>query len=132
MILSDREIRAAIKQRHMVIDPQPAEEQYNTSALDLRLGDELLELRSLEELQQDEPAGVERPLVIDLAKVRMAGLLQTYAKPFARGSDGSFVLPPVNSRSASPMNGSSFRVNPRLRRASKAAVRWLALAWRST
>jgi len=51
MILSDREIRAAIKQRHIVLDPQPAEEQYNTSALDLRLGDELLELRTLEELQ---------------------------------------------------------------------------------
>jgi deoxycytidine triphosphate deaminase len=32
MILSDREIRAAIKQRHIVIDPRPADEQYNTSA----------------------------------------------------------------------------------------------------
>jgi dCTP deaminase len=93
MILSDREIRAAIKQRHIVIDPQPAKEQYNTSALDLRLGDELLELRSLEELQQAEPAGVERTLIIDLAKVRMTGLLQAYAKPFARESDGSFILP---------------------------------------
>jgi deoxycytidine triphosphate deaminase len=57
MILSDREIRAAIKQRHIVIDPQPVEEQYNTSPLDLMLGDELLELRSLKELQQAEPAG---------------------------------------------------------------------------
>ena len=93
MILSDREIRAAIKQRHIVIDPRPAEEQYNTSALDLRLGDELLELRSLEELHQAEPAGVERHLVIDLAKVRIAGLLQAYAKPITREPDGSFVLP---------------------------------------
>jgi deoxycytidine triphosphate deaminase len=42
MILSDREIRTAIKQRHIVIDPQPVEEQYNTSALDLRLSDELI------------------------------------------------------------------------------------------
>jgi dCTP deaminase len=94
MILSDREIRAAIRQRHIVIDPQPAEEQYNTSALDLKLRDELLELRSLEELQRAEPAGVERTLIIDVAKVRMAGLLQAYSKPFARESDGSFVLPP--------------------------------------
>ena len=94
MILSDREIRAAIKLRHIVIDPGPTEERYNTSALDLTLGDELLELRTVEELQQAEPAGVERTLIIDLAKVRMAGLLQAYAKQFVRESDGSFVLPP--------------------------------------
>ncbi len=93
MILSDREIRAAIKQGRIVIDPQPAEEQYDTSALDLRLGEELLELKSQEELQQAEPAGVERTLIIDLAKVRMTGLLQTYAKSFVREPDGSFVLP---------------------------------------
>jgi dCTP deaminase len=94
MILSDREIRAEIKQGHIVIDPQPAEELYNTSALDLRLGDELLEPRSLEELQKAEPAGVERTLTIDLAKVRMAGLLQAYSKSLARESDGSFVFAP--------------------------------------
>src|SRR5712692_2229180 len=80
MILSDREIRAAIKQGHIVTDPEPTEEQYNTSALELKLGDELLELRNLEELQQAEPAGVERTLIIELAKVRMAGLLQAYSK----------------------------------------------------
>jgi dCTP deaminase len=44
-------------------------------------------------LHQAEPAGVERTLIIDLSKVRMAGLLQAYAKPFVRESDGSFILP---------------------------------------
>ncbi len=94
MILSDREIRPAIRQRRIVIDPEPVEEQYDTSALDLRLGDELLQLKTLDELQQAEPAGVERSLIIDLAKVRMTGLLQTYARPFVPEPDGSFVLPP--------------------------------------
>ena len=60
MILSDREIQEAIKRKQIILDPLPSDEQYTTSALDLVLGDEILELKPVQELQSEEPAGVER------------------------------------------------------------------------
>lgn len=94
MILSDREIQEAIRQKKIIITPTPTEEQYTTSALDLILGDELLELKTPEELKAEEPSGVERPLIIDLTKVDIKDLLKKYAKPVPREIDGSFLLPP--------------------------------------
>lgn len=130
MILSDREIRAAIKRGRIVVDPQPAEEQYDTSALDLRLGEELLELKSQEELQQAEPAGVERTLIIGLAKVPMTSLLRSYAKSLVRESDGSFVLGRGSLRWASRTSGSNFLADPRSPPGSRVAVRSRGSDWR--
>lgn len=94
MILSDGEIQEAIRRKTVIIDPLPTEEQYTTSALDLLLGDEILELKTLQELQSEEPSGVERPPVVDLSKVDVKELLRKYAKPLPKQPDGSFVLPP--------------------------------------
>jgi len=94
VILSDGEIQEAIRRGRIVVDPLPMEEQYTTSALDLLLGDEILELKTPEELGAEEPAGVERPLIVDPARVDLKTLLQRYAKPLPRETDGSFILPP--------------------------------------
>jgi dCTP deaminase len=94
VILSDREIQEAIKRKQIILDPLPSDEQYTTSALDLVLGDEILELKTVQELQSEEPAGVERTPVVDLSKVDVRDLLRKYAKPLPRETDGSFILPP--------------------------------------
>ena len=94
MILSDGEIKEALRRRAIIIDPLPREEQFTTSALDLILGDEILELKTPEELAQEEPAGVERPLVIDPSEIDIRRFLQKYGKPLPRQPNGSYVLPP--------------------------------------
>lgn len=94
MILSDREIRETLHQKKILIDPPPTEEQYTTSALDLILGDEIFELKTPEELAQEEPKGVERPIVIDPLHIDLKNFLGRYAKPLPKESDGSFILHP--------------------------------------
>jgi dCTP deaminase len=94
VILSDSEIQEAIKRKQIIINPPPSDEQYTTSALDLLLGDEILELKTVQELQSEEPLGVERTPVVDVSKVDVKDLLQKYAKPLPREADGSFILPP--------------------------------------
>jgi dCTP deaminase len=94
VILSDGEIRQAIRENKIHIDPLPEEQQYTTSALDLVLGDEIKELKSIHELQREEPIGVQRPLIIDLSTIDIHTLLEKYAKPVQMESDGSYLLPP--------------------------------------
>lgn len=94
MILSDGEIKEALRRKRIIIEPSPSEEQFTTSALDLLLGDEIFELKTSEELAKEEPIGVERPLIVDPGRVDLKTLLQRYAKPLPRESDGSFILPP--------------------------------------
>jgi deoxycytidine triphosphate deaminase len=81
MILSDREIQDAIKKNQIIIDPIPQPQQYTTSAVDLCLGDELFELKTIAELQQDEPAGMERDATVNLLTVDVKDLYRKYAKP---------------------------------------------------
>lgn len=95
MILSDREIQEALKKKEIVIEPTPSEEQYTTSALDLHLGDEILELKTAAELAAEEPPGVERSLVIDLMRIDIRDMLRKYAKPLPKENDSSFILPPA-------------------------------------
>ena len=94
MILSDGEIQDAINDGRIIIEPRPVDEQYTTSALDLYLGDEILELKTPEELAREEPPGAERPLVINLIEVDTRLLFSKYAKPLPKELDGSFLLPP--------------------------------------
>jgi dCTP deaminase len=94
VILSDREIREALRQKKILINPLPTEEQYTTSALDLILGDEIFELKTASELAQEEPKGVERPIVIDPLQIDLKNFLGRYAKPLPREPDGSFILHP--------------------------------------
>jgi len=92
VILSDIEIQRAIHNKEIIIEPTPTEEQYNTSALDLMLGDEIYEYKSLDELAEEEPAGVERSLIIDPLRIDVPNLLRRYGKPLPKQSDGSFTL----------------------------------------
>ncbi len=94
MILSDGEIEEALGNGEIVIDPPPSEDQFTTSAVDLHLGDEILELKTFEQLQSEEPDGVIRPILIDPGEIDIYPYLQKYAKPVPRASDGSFMLPP--------------------------------------
>jgi len=94
MILSDREIENALSQCLIFIDPLPDKQQYTTSALDLRFGNELYELTTIEELDSQEPRGAHRPLIIDLANVSTAELFHKYAKPINAEKDGTFILQP--------------------------------------
>jgi dCTP deaminase len=94
MILSDGEIRQALKSGSIIIDPLPEPGQYNTSAVDLLLGPQLYSLKTIEDLQLGQPAGVEMSVVVDPSTVKIAELLQKYAVPMTQESDGSFVLKP--------------------------------------
>ena len=94
MILSDGEIKAALRRKAIIIDPDPEETQFTTSALDLFLGEEVLELKSADELAKEEPSGVERPLIVDPGRIDVRNMLQKYARPVRREDDGSFILQP--------------------------------------
>lgn len=94
MILSDREIKKAIENGEIIIDPRPALGQYTTSALDLILGNEFKRLKTHGELLKEEPQGVYRPLIVDLATVDIKSLVQQYGVPCQTNTDGSFILKP--------------------------------------
>jgi len=96
MILSDGEIKAALKLKQIIIDPLPAETQYTTSAVDLLLGPQLYKLKSLEDIQREEPEGVQLSLVVDPSTVKINDLFQKYAVAMPKEPDGSFILRPNN------------------------------------
>lgn len=91
MILSDGEIAQALKKGVIIINPPPTDVQFTTSAIDLYLGDEILELASEEELKQDMP-GVEH--IIDPTAVDFTPFLDHFSRPAPREHDGSYILPP--------------------------------------
>jgi len=95
MILSDREIKKALKGGLIVIDPAPTEEQYTTSAVDLYLGDEILELVPEEELRR-ETGGVEEDVrvTVDPTGIDFNHFLDRFSRPAQKEGDGSYLLPP--------------------------------------
>jgi dCTP deaminase len=94
VILSDGEIREALQKKKIIIEPIPTDMQYTTSALDLILGDEILELKTPEVLKAEEPNGVERPLIVNADQIDIFSFFNKYAKPMLKGDDGSVVLQP--------------------------------------
>lgn len=94
MILSDREIRKAIASKEIIIDPQPPDDHYTTSAVDLRLGDEFVRPKTPGEIARDEPAGVERPITLDVARIDLKGWLRKYSVQIEKDPDGSIVIEP--------------------------------------
>src|SRR6267378_1066717 len=93
-VLSDTDIRKALADGRILIDPKPRKSQIATSALDLFLGDELFELKTAKELSADEPPGVEKDLIIDPERVDVGLLIGAYGKAIPQEVDGSFVLTP--------------------------------------
>ena len=88
MILSDGEIKEALKKHLITIDPEPSEKQYNTSAVDLLLGPQLFRLKTEKEIQKDEPEGVSLSLEVDPSTVKIGDLLQKYAVPMSKALAG--------------------------------------------
>jgi dCTP deaminase len=97
MVLSDRQIQEALKKKRITIDPVPPADHYNASAVDLRLGRQLFNLRSLDKLQAeakaDAPAGYEPSIEIDLSTLKIVDFLRKYAEEIA-SYHGYWVLPP--------------------------------------
>lgn len=93
MILSNREIEAAIRKGDLIIDPLPTPAQYTTSAVDLSLGDEMFAYKTAEEIAKEEPRGAQRPLHINTREVDQRAVLGKYGKPIPVAEDG-FILKP--------------------------------------
>lgn len=91
MILSDVEIRKAIKEGLIIIEPEPKSEQFSTSAVDLTLGEQIFEPKAPNELDE-EPTGIE--IIVDTLKIDIQTLIRRYSKPLQADRDGSFILHP--------------------------------------
>lgn len=85
MILGDSDIQKALKNGEIEIKPKPAPEQYTTSAVDLRLGDEFLELRP-------PVSGME--ITIDAHSMDVRQLYAQYGHPLQKQPDGSVIIEP--------------------------------------
>ncbi|MBM3333091.1 dCTP deaminase [Candidatus Sumerlaeota bacterium] len=94
MILSDGEMRTALRKKQIIVRPEPDESRFTSSAVDLILGNEIVELKSPQELQSDQPLGVMPRLILNLVEIDVQAWLQRYGKPVPKEVDGSFLLPP--------------------------------------
>lgn len=88
MILSDEGIRQALASGAIVIDPPPKAEQFQTSALDIFLGDKFTAW-DLDLLRTQGFKGV-----LDLAKQKFIVTAQQFSKEIPKERDGSVILPP--------------------------------------
>jgi dCTP deaminase len=94
MILSDGEIKEALAQHKIVIDPLPIETQYNASSVDLTFGTELFRLKTIEEIQQAEPQGSVLSIAVDPSTIDIHQFLKRYGVPIPLNSAGYFSLEP--------------------------------------
>ncbi len=84
MILSDRAIQEAVRDKKLIIDPAPPPEQYNTTSVDLRLGRIL-------KIWDKIPLGLS--FVVDYDDVKIQ-TLSKYAIDAPLDHDGCFTLKP--------------------------------------
>jgi dCTP deaminase len=95
VILSDREIRDAIKAGRIGIDPEPEAEQYTSSALDLRLGQNFFQWIPQCDMDAHETPGLERPVVINPTQILEPHILfRRCLRKLPTEPDGSFDLKP--------------------------------------
>jgi dCTP deaminase len=88
VILSNEEIRKALRAGEIVVTPEPADGQYTTSAVDLFLGNEF---RCWEEkLFKAKGARIE----LNLAEQQLSQTAAAYLVDQPREADGTVVLPP--------------------------------------
>lgn len=90
MVLSDEGIKAAIKSGSLVIDPAPTEEQYQTSAVNIYLGDSF----RIWDASKFSPKGVK--VELNLAEQSFQDTANAYAIPAPREADNSVILPPFS------------------------------------
>lgn len=87
MILCDAEIRAALQNGQLLIDPIPPRENLSTSAVDLRLGAEFHRWK--------QPRGATARVAIDPSPSDFyTSLARRYLEPFPAEPDGSIVIQP--------------------------------------
>ena len=86
MILSNHEIASAIEQGHLIIEPRPQPEQFGTTSLDLRIGNDPLVWNR--ELVRTKGVGT----YVDLDKVYIADLLP-FTKPVEMRNDTLEIRP---------------------------------------
>jgi dCTP deaminase len=107
MILSDQAIQEALQSGQLIIDPAPPPQHYNTTAVDLRLG------QSLKVWNEDllGTKGVDVKILYDDVSVPGLG---GYALPAKLEADGTFVLKPKQFVIAQTMEKVGFPLVSRL------------------
>lgn len=88
MILSDAGIRHALTEGHILIEPAPEPNQFQTSAVDIFLGDSF----RVWDLQKLATQGFTP--VLDLAEQRFAATANSFSHNAELERDGSFILKP--------------------------------------
>ena len=88
MVLSDQAIKDALHSGELVIDPPPSEEQYQSSAVNIHLGDSF----RIWDLSKFSPKGVE--VQLNLAEQSFQDTANAYTIPAPRQPDNSVLLPP--------------------------------------
>ena len=91
MILSDKGIERALTKGQIIIEPEPKEDDYQTSAVDIRLGDSF-KLWNISMLSGTPGfAGV-----LDLSAQKFGITAAQFAKDADLEKDGSFILKPYS------------------------------------
>lgn len=115
MVLTDREIQAAIQHGHIVVEPPPSELAYSSTSLDLTLSD------SINVWKREPVAGVERSVSPATDGFKYTDFLRNYSEPRKIGNEGYIADPgafllgwtvqrialPVESRIAARVEGKS-------------------------
>lgn len=94
MVLSDEDIKKAIASGALEIDPPPTEEQYQSSAVNIYLGDSF----RVWDPSPFKPKGVR--IELDLAEQSFADTANHYAIAAQRDQNGCVVLPPYSKEPA--------------------------------
>jgi len=90
MVLSDGGIKEALKRGDLEIDPVPTEEQYQSSAVNIHLGD----LFRIWDASKFTPKGLK--VELNLAEQSFQATANAYAIDAPRQADKSVVLPPFS------------------------------------
>ena len=92
MVLSDEGIREALRTGQIVIRPAPQPEQYQTSAIDVVLGDsfKVWDLETLANTPGFKPE-------LDLSEQQFANTARKFSKDAVRQPDGCVILPPYRA-----------------------------------
>lgn len=88
MILSDADIKRAINEQKIIIEPPPLEDQFDSSSLDLRLGDEFKEWN--QELVKKQGAAIH----IDFSDFSFKASSASFLRDLPKESDGSVLIKP--------------------------------------
>lgn len=88
MILSDRGIRAALASGDLVLEPQPTDAQYTTSAVDLTLGGQF------QGWNKDVLSVPGTKIELDLAQQRYQSTARAYLIGLELDRSGAYIFPP--------------------------------------